>query len=78
MGVGFGVQRGVSVLQLLFQTGLPVAQFQPFVEYGGFLPGLFVILGEKSPDLLQTGGDVGLVHLIQRGEDSILAAVFLL
>ena len=49
------------------------AEFQPFVEHGGFVLGLLVAF-----DLLQPGGDVGLVHLVQFGERAFLAAVFFL
>ena len=54
------------------EVGLFLVELQPVVEHGGFVFGLLVAL-----DLLQPGGDVALVHLVQLGESAVLAAVFL-
>ena len=50
-----------------------VVQLQPVVQHGGFVLRVLVVL-----DLLQPGGDVGLVHLVEVGEGAFLAAVFFL
>ena len=71
--VSLGVELGLGVLQPLLEVGLFVVELQPFVEHGGFVLRLLVAL-----DLLQAGGDVGLVHLVEFGERAVLAAVLLL
>ena len=73
LGVGLGVERGLGVLEPLLEVGLLVAELQPVVQHGGFVLGFLVAF-----DLLQPGGDVGLVHLVEFGERAFLAAVFLL
>ncbi|WP_152412840.1 hypothetical protein [Nitrolancea hollandica] len=77
VGVGFGVERGLVVLQLLLEPSLPVVHFQPLGEHRGFLTSIY-ISGEKTPDISQPGGDVGLVDLVEIREGAILAAVLFL
>jgi hypothetical protein len=73
MGVGLGVERRLGVLNLLLDIGLVGVEPQPIVQHRGFVLRFLVAL-----DLLQPCRDVSLVDLVEFGERSFLAAMFLL
>jgi len=43
VGVGFGVEISLGVLQTLFDVTLFVAELHPFIQYGGFVLGFRVV-----------------------------------
>ena len=58
-------------LSRCLSSACSLLELQPGFEHLGFLFGFFVAF-----DLLKAGGDVGLVHFVQFGEGTFLAAVF--
>ena len=70
--VGQRIQGRLGFFQGFFEVALLGTEFQPGVENCGLFLGCLVPL-----DLFQASRDIGLVHLVQLGKRSLLAAMFL-
>lgn len=73
MRVSLGIEHRLGLREASLEGSRFIAELQPLVQYRSLILSVLIAL-----DFLQSRLDVGFVHLVELGEDAVVAAVFLL